>query len=107
MRRFGQIIKLKPEGIDKYVSYHANPWPEVNQRLKDSNIMNYSIFLRDNILFAYFEYTGNDYDKDMQYIANDAHTNRWWDLVKPLMEPITNTSSNEFWANMQEIYHLD
>jgi len=107
MKRFGQIIKLKEEGIKKYIEYHANPWPLVNAKLKEAHIERYSIFRRDNILFAYFEYTGTDYQKDMELIAADPTTRRWWALVKPLMEPIESRVEGEFWAHMEEIFHLD
>ena len=107
MKRFGQIIRLKPEGISKYIEYHANPWPDVNDTLKRANIGRYSIFIKDEVLFAYFEYSGNDYEKDMALIAACPHTQEWWKLVKPLMQPIDSRGLDEFWADMTEIYHLD
>jgi len=37
-RRFGQIVKLKPEFIDEYKKVHAAVWPEVLEQIKDCNI---------------------------------------------------------------------
>jgi hypothetical protein len=37
-RRFAQIIKLKPEHVDKYKEVHAAVWPEVLKQIKDCNI---------------------------------------------------------------------
>lgn len=37
-RRFAQIVKLKPEFIDKYKEVHAAVWPEVLQQIKACNI---------------------------------------------------------------------
>jgi len=37
-RRIAQIVKLKPEFVDKYKEYHAKVWPEVLKQIKDSNI---------------------------------------------------------------------
>jgi len=37
-RRFAQIVKLKPEFVDKYKEVHAHVWPEVLKQLKASNI---------------------------------------------------------------------
>ncbi len=62
---------------------------------------------KDEVLFAYFEYSGNDYEKDMALIAACPHTQEWWKLVKPLMQPIDSRGLDEFWADMTEIYHLD
>jgi L-rhamnose mutarotase len=43
MKRFGQIIKIKQEGLEIYKRYRKNLWPEVNQKLKTCNIRNYYI----------------------------------------------------------------
>lgn len=37
-RRIAQIVKLKPEFVDKYKEVHAAVWPEVLQQIKDCNI---------------------------------------------------------------------
>ena len=105
--RFGQTIHLKPECADEYVKHHAAVWPGVLAMITACNIRNYSIFKKENVLFAYFEYIGNDFDGDMARMAADAETQRWWDVVKPLMEPIENRSAGEFWADMEEIFHID
>jgi L-rhamnose mutarotase len=105
--RFGQVIKISPEKIDEYACYHANAWPEVNARLKASNIGNYSIYYRDGLAFSYFEYSGNDLAGDMAAIAEDPKTQEWWSVVKPLMTPFENRKPDEFWSDMTEVYHLD
>jgi len=107
MKRFGQMIHLKPEFTDEYVKHHAAVWPEVLKMITDCNIKNYSIYKKDNVLFAYFEYVGNDFDGDMANMVADPETQRWWDVVKPLMEPIETRNAGEFWADMDEIFHLD
>ena len=107
MKRFGQIIHLKPEGAEEYVRLHAETWPGVLSKIKECNISNYSIFRKGNVLFAYFEYTGSDYEKDTTLMAADAETQRWWATVKPLMEPIETREPGEFWADMTAIFHLD
>ena len=107
MKRFGQTIKLKPDRADEYIRLHAETWPGVLVKIKDCNISNYSIFVKDDRLFAYFEYTGNDFVSDMNRMAEDDETQRWWGVVKPLMEPLETCFSGEFWADMTEIFHLD
>jgi len=106
-KRFGQVIRLKPDGAQEYIRHHKNVWPGVLSMIMTCNIQNYSIFLKDNYLFAYFEYTGTDFDADMIKMAADLETQCWWDVVKPLMDPLESRSSEEFWANMEEIFHLD
>lgn len=107
MKRFGQMIRLKPEGADEYIMYHSAVWPKVLSMIKNCNIQNYSIFFKDYYLFAYFEYSGSDFNSDMAKMASDPETQRWWSVVKPLMEPLETTRPAEFWANMEEIFHLD
>lgn len=107
MKRFGQLIFLKSEGAEEYVRLHAETWPGVLAKIKECNISNYSIFLKDLTLFAYFEYTGNDFERDMALMAADPLTQQWWDTVKPLMQPIDTRDADEFWADMIEIFHVD
>ncbi len=107
MKRFGQIITLKPEGAEEYIRQHKNVWPGVLEKIKECNLSNYSIFFRENILFAYFEYTGDDFGADMVKMATHKETQRWWNVVKPLMQPVEDIGPGEFWANMEEIFHLD
>ena len=79
MKRFGQVIKIKPEMLEYYLELHANAWPEVLETIRKCNIRNYSIYLlRKDLLFAYFEYTGNDFDADMKKMAACPHTQKWW-----------------------------
>ena len=106
MKRFGQIIHLKPECADEYVKHHAAVWPGVLTMISECNILNYSIFKKDNILFSYFEYVGDDFESDMAKMAADPETQRWWNVVKPLMQPIETHNTGEFWADMEEIFYL-
>ena len=44
MMRIGQVIQVKPEGLEAYKRYHADPLPGVNEMIKACNIQNYSIY---------------------------------------------------------------
>lgn len=107
MKRYGNVIKLRPELQAKYIELHANPWPEINKMIKACHIENYSIYLRDGYLFSYFEYTGNDYEADMGKMAADPLTNKWWDLCNPCQQPLDTNVEGEWWGSMEEVYHLD
>lgn len=74
MKRYGMVIGIKPEKIEEYKLLHAAVWPDVLSMIKDCNIHNYSIYLRDNLLFSYFEYTGDDFEADMEKMAADPTT---------------------------------
>jgi Uncharacterized conserved protein len=107
MKRYGSMIKIKADKLAEYKYHHENAWPEVNARIKESNLSNYSIYSRGDYLFTYYEYTGDDYEADMAKIAADPKTQEWWDVVKPLMEPLPDRAEGDFWSDMEEIYHLD
>ena len=107
MRRFGQLIGVKPEKLDSYKKYHADVWPEINAMISACNIRNYSIFHKDGLLFAYFEYIGSDYDSDMKKMADDPKTQEWWDIMMPMQTPIETRKEGEWWADLEELYHLD
>lgn len=107
LRRYGQLIGVRPETEEEYIRYHANVWPEVLKTIHDCNIRNYSIFLKDHTLFAYFEYVGDDFQADMQKMAADPKTQEWWALMKPLQAPVATRAEGEWWADMQEVFHTD
>ena len=106
-KRYGWVIKVKPEKLDYYKELHANPWPEVLEQISKSNIRNYSIYLKDDHLFGYFEYTGNDFAGDMAKMAEDSVTRQWWKETDPCQEPLDSRQEGEWWASMEEVFHHD
>jgi L-rhamnose mutarotase len=107
MKRYGQILHVRPECRDEYVRQHAAVWPGVLAQIRRSHIRNYSIFLRDGILFAYFEYVGDDFAADMRAMAADPETRRWWALMEPMQQKWVSASAEEWWTNMTEVFHTD
>lgn len=109
MRRVGSVIGLQPEAALRYKALHAAVWPEVLARIAASNIRNYSIFLKEpeNLMFSYFEYHGADFDADMQLIAADPKTKAWWSVCGPLQAPLPTRKAGEWWASMEEVFHVD
>lgn len=107
MKRIGEMIQIKPECLEAYKKWHANPMPGVNEMIRKCGIQNYSIYSRGEYLFAYYEYVGDDFEADMAKMAADPATQAWWDVVKPLMQPLTDRKEGEFWSGMEEVYHLD
>jgi L-rhamnose mutarotase len=107
VKRYGQLIGLKPEAYAEYVKYHAGVWPQVLKTISDCNIRNYTIFFKDNTLFAYFEYVGSDIAADMAKMAADPVTQEWWAIMKPMQQPIATRQEGEWWADMREVFHTD
>jgi L-rhamnose mutarotase len=112
MKRYGSVIALRPERIAEYVKLHARVWPDVLKMIKQCHIQNYSIYLRQlpdgrHYLFSYLEYTGHDFAADMAQMAVDPATQRWWAVCKPCQEPLADRTPDEWWAGMEEVFHLD
>jgi L-rhamnose mutarotase len=107
VQRFAAVIRLRPEMEAEYRRLHAAAWPGVLSALKRAHVSNYSIFLRDGLLFSYLEYTGTNYEADMAAIAADPVTRDWWARTDPCQEPLDSAAGHERWAPAQEIFHLD
>ena len=109
MKRMGQVIKVKQDAIAEYKRVHAAVWPEVLSRISACNIRNYTIFLREpeNLLFAYFEYHGTDFNADMAKMAGDEVTQRWWAICSPMQEVLETCEAGEHWAPMENVFHHD
>ncbi len=112
MRRYGWIIRLRPEKVEEYKQLHAAVYPDVLKMIKDCNINNYSIYLHrlddgKYYLFSYFEYMGNDFEADMAKMAADETTQKWWDACKPCQIPLETGAEGEWWSTMEEVFHYD
>ena len=107
MKRYGMVIGVKPEKIEAYKKLHAAVWPDVLKMIKACNIRNYSIFLKDDKLFSYFEYAGDDFEADMNKMAADPVTQQWWDVCKPCQQPLETRAEGEWWAEMEEVFYCE
>lgn len=107
MRRFGSVIGIKPGRAEEYKRYHAAVWPEVLEKILECNIRNYSIYLKDDMLFSYFEYHGDDIHSDLLKMASHPRTQEWWSVMQPMQQPLSTRNEGEWWADMEEVFHLD
>lgn len=111
MKRYASVIEVRADKVEEYKRLHAAVWLGVLRTLVECNIRNYSIYLRQiedrHYLFSYFEYTGDDFARDMARMAADPTTQRWWDCCKPCHIPLADRQEGEWWAGMAEVFHLD
>lgn len=110
MKRIGWVGQLKPNLVQQYVELHANTWPGVLEKIKECNLQNYSIFYKalptgEHILFSYVEYTGEDFEADMEKMAADPETQRWWSECKPCFEQQDDLPPGEVWSTMESIFY--
>ena len=110
-QRYAWVTGLKPEKADYYRQLHANPWLAVNKMIKDCHIQNFSIHERaiagQIYLFAYLEYTGQDFAADMKRMAADPETVRWWKETDPCQAPLPDAAAaGKIWSDTKEVYFL-
>ena len=52
-------------------------------------------------------YDGDDFEADMARTRQDEATKRWLEVVVPCQRPLDSAGEGEWWAEAQEIFHLD
>ncbi len=107
---FGQIGRIKPECIEEYCRLHevdvyTEKWAGVLQLIRDCNIQNYNIFIEDDVVFGYYEYTGEDYEADMAKMAADPLNQEWWSHTRPCFTKYKADSPEAFYTDMKQIFH--
>jgi L-rhamnose mutarotase len=107
VQRKGMLIGVQSKAIEEYERIHQDVWPEVLATIHDCNIRNYSIFRLENMLFAYYEYIGDDYQADMARMAADPKTREWWSITDPMQVPVEEAQPGEWWAALKEVFHVD
>ncbi|HXR65773.1 MAG TPA: L-rhamnose mutarotase [Ktedonobacteraceae bacterium] len=107
MKRYGQLIGVKSDQIAAYEHIHEHVWPEVLAMIEACHMRNYTIFRYGTLLFAYFEYIGDDYAADMARMAADPKTREWWSHTDPMQEPVAGGAEGEWWTVLREVFHTD
>jgi len=107
MKRYGMVIRVRPDKLEEYKRLHAAVWPGVLTMIGQCNIRNYSIYHKDGCLFSYFEYHGSDFAADMAKMAADPETRRWWEVCKPCQQPLDTRAPGEWWSDMEEVFHCE
>jgi L-rhamnose mutarotase len=107
MQRKAMVIRVKPEKLAAYKALHADPFPGVIAALKAANVSNYSIFLKDDLLFGYLEYGGTDWEGDMAKVAADPETRRWWSLTDPCQTPLDTAGPGAWWSDMESVFFME
>ena len=106
-QRYGMAVRLKDEKREYYIEIHANVWPEVLEELKKINVKNYSIFLKEDFMFGYLEYDGDNFDADMGQMQNIPIVDKWTKLMIDCFNPFPNNEDNNSWTMMDQIFFME
>lgn len=85
MERYAWKAKIKEGKLDEYKRRHDNIWPEMKEVLRESGIVNYSIWVVGDEVFGYYECEkGADFAAKTQ--ANSKIVDKWNEFMKDVME---------------------
>lgn len=106
VKRVGMVIKLNPNFINEYKALHSDSNEGVRDLLIDANMHDFSIFLiqlEDGnwYEFGYYEYTGYDFEADMDKLANHPRNIEWLKVCDPMQIPLDGYDG---WAEMEQVY---
>ncbi len=109
VERHGLVVNVVPDRREEYLRLHSGVWPRIEQILRDCHVTNYTIFVLDDTLFAYYEYAGDDHAADMARIAEDPVTHEWWTHTDPCQTPFnpSRDPAATGWREATEVWHLD
>ena len=107
MIRKGLVIGIKPEFIAEYKKTHSDVWPDILEKISESKIKNYSIFAQEDRLFAFFEYHGDDFEKDMTKMKNDPRFIEWEKFHENMFRLLEHQEKFEGWVELEEVFRKD
>jgi len=106
-QRYAMAVRLKNEKREYYIENHANVWPEVLSELKKIKIKNYSIYLKEDFMFGYLEYDGDNFDQDMAEMQKIPIVEKWTNLMINCFNPFPNNEDNDSWVMMDQIFFME
>lgn len=104
MVRKATVSRLRPEKRDQYIQMHQNPWPEVCRIMADHHHTHHSVFIHGDYLFQYLEYTGTDFEADMEQMGKSEVMQKWWTLCRECVISCDG-SDGPAWKTLEEIFH--
>ena len=112
MIRIGMVIGTVPEKIDMYKRLHDgvnDENREICELLKKHNYQNYNIFLTrmddgKEYLFGYYEYVGDDLEKDIKALEAYTEYKDWLKLTGSCQTPL---SGEKGWKVMDHLMVIE
>lgn len=107
--RYGMVIGLHAEKIEQYKKLHKAVWPQVLDVISRNGVRNFTIFLKEpeNLLFGVFDFDGTDYAEAARRIDAEPVVQDWYRLTEPCQKPLEGRHQGEWWAFMENVFHMD
>jgi L-rhamnose mutarotase len=109
--RYLELVELNASDEQRYREMHAEVWPEIVAAIRRAHISNYSIFIttlgEKRVIVRYFEYTGNDPQRDFATIAEDPTVrDKWWPLTDNMQVRLPGTPDGQHWLEGERVMWL-
>jgi L-rhamnose mutarotase len=103
MKRVASKMQLHKGFEAEYKKRHDEIWPELQQLLKNTGIIEYSIFLDEttNALFAFFKI---DDTLQLDSLPSQPIMKKWWAYMKDIME--SNPDNSPVSIPLTEVFYL-
>lgn len=110
VKRYARAIGIRSEKVEEYKALHAGIWPEIAEKMTEFHLQNYSIHLSrfpdgKFYLFSYFEYSGDDFEADMQRLGAQPKAKEWAACCEACQIPLENRPEGEWWLPMEEVFY--
>jgi L-rhamnose mutarotase len=109
MRRFALTLDLVDDEklIAEYEAYHVKIWPEIEQSIKSSGILNMEIYRISNRLFMIME-VADDFSFESKAKADEANfkVREWEALMWKYQQALPWAKPGEKWLLMEKIFQL-
>ena len=96
-------MKLNPGCREEYRRRHGEAWPELLEKIRESGVSDYSIFLDEqtDTLFAVQKVSGETGSQD---IGGEEIVRKWWDYMADIME--VNPDNSPVSIPLEEVFYL-
>ena len=103
MIRKAFVMQVNPDAHEEYEKRHNPIWPELEAKLKEHGVHNYSIFLDAdaNTLFAYAEIED---EERWNAIAQTEICQKWWAHMGDVMP--SNPDNSPVSRDVREVFHI-
>ena len=107
---FAQALDLKsdPALVNQYLAFHADPWPEVVNALKEVGILSMRIYKVGLRLFMIYETVDgfNPATDFAPYLKKHPKCQEWEDLMTTFQESLPEAEPEQKWVPMDLIFEL-
>jgi L-rhamnose mutarotase len=100
-------LKNDPHLIQEYIKFHENVWPEIQNSIKQSGIINLEIYNLGNRLFMIIEAEADfSFEKKSKLDAENAKVQEWEKLMWKFQQALSGSKPGEKWILMNKIFEL-